>query len=307
MMSPFIQIGYGVAGAVIVAFVSIWSPFGLWQSGYGEVRHTLSIIGAIAILIASGYILRTRLIRWGSRQTWLKFHQRLASFGLCLVVIHSAVDPLAWHSWLTFTLALLNLGTGIAVSLTTRRARRMLLRVHLALAPILMVGIVVHGREKLDHDEFFPLAQVHDVPCARCHATDSRLFSFDAGLQKEFDKANRLPEDVQWEFDIRGIPISEETGISMKTKGSEWLMTDTKNGRKYFVRKEASQLNIYTDVNYRTYTCRTCHVHNTPEIQLAHEVHGVSLYDRCLDCHQTVYNDKRYGRQQVDWEYDPNW
>lgn len=306
-MNPFIQIGYGVAVAVIVAFVSIMSPFGLWQSGFGEVRHTLSIIGAIAILTASGYILRTRLIRWGNRQTWLKFHQRLASFGLCLVVIHSAFDPLAWHSWLTFILALLNLGTGIAVSLTSRRARRILLRVHLALAPILMLGIVVHGREKLAHDEFFPLARVHDIPCVRCHADDSRLFSFDAGLQKEFDKADRLPEDVQWEFDIRGIPISEDTGISMKTKGSEWLMTDTKNGRKYFVRKEASELNIYTDLNYRTYTCRTCHVHNTPEIELAHELHGVSLYDRCLDCHQTVYNDRRYGRQQVDWEYDPNW
>ena len=306
-MNPFIQIAYGVTAAVVVAVVSISSPFGLWQSGFGEVRHTLSIIGAIAILIASGYILRTRLFRWGSRQTWLKFHQRLASFGLCLVVIHSAVRPLAWHSWLTFALALLNLGTGIAVSLTARRARRILLRVHLALAPILMVGIIVHGREKLDHDEFLPLTQVHDVPCVRCHATDSKLFSFDAGLQNEFDKADKLPEDVQWEFDIRGIPISEDTGILMKKKDSEWLMTDTKNGRKYFVKKEASQLNIYTDVSYRTYTCRTCHVHNTPEIQLAHEVHGVSLYDRCLDCHQTVYNDKRYGRQQVDWDYDPNW
>lgn len=306
-MNPFIQIAYGVTAAAVVAVVSISSPFGLWQSGFGEVRHALSIIGAIAILIASGYILRTRLIRWGSRQTWLTFHQRLASFGLCLVVIHSAVDPLAWHSWATFTLALLNLGTGIAVSLTARRARRILLRVHLALAPILMIGIVVHGREKLDHDEFFPLTLAHDVPCVRCHASDSFIFSFDAGLQKEFDKADRLPEDVQWEFDIRGIPISEDTGISTKKKHSEWLMSDAKNGRNYFVRKEASKINIYTDVSYRTYTCRTCHVHNTPEIQLAHEVHGVSLYDRCLDCHQTVYNDKRYGRQQVDWDYDPNW
>ena len=307
MMSPFIQIVYGVAGAVVVAFVLISSPFGLWQSGFGEVRHTLSIIGAIAILIASGYILRTRLFRWGSRQTWLKFHQRLASFGLCLVVIHSAVRPLAWHSWLTFTLALLNLGTGIAVSLTARRARRILLRVHLALAPILMVGIIIHGRGKLDHDKFFPLTQVHDVPCVRCHTADSLLFRFDAGLQKAFDKEDKLPEDVRWEFDIRGIPISEDTGISRKKKDGQWLIIDPKNGRRYFVRKEGGELNIYTDVSYRTYTCRTCHVHNTPEIQLAHEVHGVSLYNRCLDCHQTMFNDKRYGNQKVDWDYDPNW
>ena len=306
-MSQFIQIAYGVAGAVVVAFVLISSPFGLWESGYGEVRHILSIIGAIAILIASGYILRTRLIRWGSRQIWLKYHQRLASFGLCLVVIHSAVRPLAWHSWLTLTLALLNLGTGIAVSLTARRARRILLRVHLALAPILMVGIIVHGREKLDHDEFFPLTQLHDVPCARCHTTDSLLFSFDVHLQEEFDKEDRLPEDVQWEFDIREIPISEDTVISMKKKGNEWLIIDPKNGRRYSVRNDERQLNIHSDVSYGTYTCRTCHVHNTPEIQIAHEVHGVNLYDRCLDCHQTMFNDKRYGNQKVDWDYDPNW
>ncbi len=306
-MSPFIQIVYGVAGAVVVACVLISSPFGLWQSGYGEVRHTLSIIGAIAILIASGYILRTRLIRWGSRRIWLKYHQRLASFGLCLVVIHSAVRPLAWHSWLTLTLALLNLGTGIAVSLTAHRARRILLRVHLALAPILMVGIIVHGREKLNHDEFFPLTQVHDIPCVRCHTTDSLLFGFDADLQEEFDKEEKLPEDVQWEFDIRGIRISENAEISTKKRDSQWLIIDPKNGRRYSVRKDDGQLNIHTDVRYETYTCRTCHVHNTPEIQLAHEVHGVSLFDRCLDCHQTMYNDKLYGKQRLDWDYDPNW
>ena len=306
-MRPFIQIGYGVLGAVVISLISIYAPLGLWRPGFGEVRHTLSIVGAIAIFIASSYILRTRLIHWGSRAVWLKYHQRLASFGLCLVLIHSAVHPLAWHSWLTFSLALLNFGTGIAVSLTARRARRILLRFHLTLAPILLVAIIVHGREKLDHDAFFPLMQEHDIPCVRCHATHPLLFSTDSGVQKDLDAGGNASEDLQWEFDGRGLSLSQHATVSTKKKESRWLITDTKNKHRYPVRKAAGRLHFYADSTYKTYTCRTCHVHNTPEIQFAHETHGVRTYDRCFDCHQTVFDGKRYGKQRSDWEYDPNW
>ena len=92
-MKPFLQMGIGAAAAVAVSVGFIL------QSNFGESRHTLSIIGAIAILIASLYILRTRLIRWGNRSRLLKYHQGLASFGLCLVLIHSGVKPETWHSW----------------------------------------------------------------------------------------------------------------------------------------------------------------------------------------------------------------
>ena len=86
-MNPFIQIAQGAVGAILI------SLFFILRSSFGETRHTLSIIGAIILFIASGYILRTRLIRWGSRQVWLKYHQRLASLGLFLVLIHSAAQP----------------------------------------------------------------------------------------------------------------------------------------------------------------------------------------------------------------------
>ena len=134
-MKVFIQIGHGIVGAAVISGLCIY------QAGsFGEARHTISIIGAIAIVIASLYLLRSRWIRWGNRQTWLKYHQRLASLGLCLVLYHSAFQPLARHSWLTFLLALSNLGTGIAVSLTARKTRQILLRCHLILAPILLVS-----------------------------------------------------------------------------------------------------------------------------------------------------------------------
>ena len=150
-MKVFIQIGHGVVGAAVISGLCIY------QAGsFGEARHTISIIGAIAIVIASLYLLRSRWIRWGNRQTWLKYHQRLASLGLCLVLFHSAFQPLVWHSWLAFLLALSNLGTGVAVSLTARKTRRILLRCHLILAPILLVSIVFPRTRKIRTRRILP-------------------------------------------------------------------------------------------------------------------------------------------------------
>ena len=300
-MQPFLQMAIGVLAAVAVSVVFIL------QSSFGESRHTLSIIGAIAIVIASLYILRTRLFRWGNRSRLLKYHQGLASFGLCLVLIHSSVKPETWHSWLTFGLAWLNLGTGVAVSLTKAQSRRIVLRCHLALAPILLIAILVHGREKLEHDEFFPLTEEHDIPCAKCHTSKPLVFSMDGESESELNVDETLSGNIQWEFEVRSIPISQHATVATRREASEWLITDLNNQRKYIVRKETEGLNIYADSVYRTYTCRTCHVHNTPDIQFAHEVHGVSVYDRCLDCHQTELNGTRYGKQRSGWEYDSNW
>ena len=303
-MQPFFQMAIGVFAAVIVSLVFIL------EFSFGDARHTLSIIGAIAIVIASLYILRTRLFRWGNRSRLLKYHQGLASFGLCLVLIHSSVKPETWHSWLTFCLAWLNLGTGVAVSLTKARIRRILLRCHLALAPILLIAILVHGREKLEHDEFFPLTAEHAIPCAQCHTSKPLMFRMGGEHENELNALNvdeNLSENIQWEFEVRGMPISQYSNVAMRREASEWLITDLNNQRKYIVRKETEGLDIYADSVYRTYTCRTCHVHNTEDIQFAHEVHGVRVYDRCLDCHQTELNGKQYGKQRSGWEYDPNW
>ena len=303
-MKVFINIAHGVIGAVIISILCIWR-----YGSFGEARHPLSIIGAIAIVITALYILRTRWIRWGSRQLWLKYHQRFASLGLCLVLIHSAFQPLEWHSWLTFLLAMANLGTGLAVSFTTRRTRQILLRCHLILAPVLLIGIVFHGQKKLEHDAFFPLTDVHDVPCARCHTSEPLLFHVDAAVQPELDTAEVVPDDIHWWLLQHGISISQTSPVAVKTEGRAWKITDEKSGRVYHVSagENSAKLGIYADNAYRSYTCIVCHEHNTPEIQEAHELHGVADFHRCFDCHQTEIAGKRYGRQRVNWDYDANW
>ena len=300
-MKVFIQIGHGIVGAAVISALCIW------QAGsFGEARHTISIIGAIAIVIASLYLLRSRWIRWGNRQTWLKYHQRLASMGLCLVLYHSAFQPLAWHSWLTLLLALSNLGTGIAVSLTARKTRQMLLRCHLILAPILLVSIVFHGQQKLEHDEFFPLTEVHDVPCARCHTPERLLFHVSTTLPEDLDTSDTIPEDLHWWFLQNERRVPTTAPIVIKETGNAWTVKDTEDGHTYHVRKVADQIAIYADNDYRSYTCLKCHVHNTEEIQSVHALHGVTEAHRCLICHQTEIDGVTYGRQRFDWEYAPH-
>jgi hypothetical protein len=300
-MRVFIQIGHGIVGAAVISFLCIW------QAGsFGEARHTLSIIGAITIVIASLYILRSRWIRWGNRQTWLKYHQRLAALGLCLVLLHSAFQPLAWHSWLTFLLALSNLGTGVAVSLTARRTRQILLRCHLILAPILLVSIVFHGQKKLDHDEFFPLTDVHDVPCARCHTSEPLIFHADVALQQELDTSKTIPDDLHWWLLQHEVRVPQTASVAIKEKGNTWTITDNENNRTYHAQKAVDKIAIYADTMYRSYTCLKCHEHNTEEIQLAHELHGVADFHRCFVCHQTEIDGTTYGRQRFDWEYAPH-
>lgn len=302
-MRVFVQIGFGVIGAVIISLGCIW-----YIGSFGEARHTISIIGAIAILIASLYILRSRWLRWGSRQIWLKYHQRLATLGLCLVLLHSAFQPLTWHSWITFLLALSNLGTGIAVSLTAKKIRQALLRCHLILAPILLISIILHGQAKLDHGDFFPLTDVHDVPCAKCHASAPLLFRLDeTSGQQELFTSDTIPEDIGWWFGQHDIEISQTATVHIKEEDSRWKITDKDNHRDYHIKKEADEIAFYADNPYRSYTCITCHEHNTPELKQAHELHGVPDFHRCLVCHQTEIDGTRYGRQRVDWEYDPNW
>ena len=300
-MKVFIQIGHGVIGAAVISGLCIW------QAGsFGEARHTISIIGAIAIVIASLYLLRSRWIRWGNRQTWLKYHQRLASMGLCLVLYHSAFQPLVWHSWLTFLLALSNLGTGVAVSLTARKTRQILLRCHLILAPILLVSIVFHGQQKLEHDEFFPLTEVHDVPCARCHTPERLLFHVSTTFPQDLDASDTVPEDLHWWFLQNERRVPTTAPIAIKEKGEAWTVTDNEDGHIYHVRKVTDQIAIYADNDYQSYTCIKCHVHNTEEIQLVHELHGVTEAHRCLICHQTEIDGVTYGRQRFDWEYAPH-
>ena len=196
---------------------------------------------------------------------------------------------------------------GIAVSLTTRKARRILLRCHLILAPILLVSIVFHGQQKLEHDEFFPLTEVHDVPCARCHTSEPLLFHVSTTFPQELDTSDTVPDDLHWWFSQHELKVRQTAPVSIRETGNAWTIRDSENNRTYHARKVADMIAIYADSDYQSYTCLNCHVHNTEEIRLAHELHGVTDFHRCFVCHQTEIDGITYGRQRVNWEYDPNW
>ena len=163
-----------------------------------------------------------------------------------------------------------------------------------------------HGQQKLEHDEFFPLTEVHDVPCARCHTPERLLFHVSTTFPQDLDTSDTIPEDLHWWFLQNERRVPTTATIATKEPGNAWTVTDTEDGHTYPIRKVADQIAIYADNDYRSYTCLKCHVHNTEEIQLAHELHGVTEAHRCFICHQTEINGTLYGRQRFDWEYAPH-
>ena len=90
-MIAAIQFGCGFLSAMAISIPLIW------RLGFGQVRHPLSIIGSISILLASAYVLRSKgIVRFGKRQIWIRFHRILASFGLTLIFVHGAFKPTYW-------------------------------------------------------------------------------------------------------------------------------------------------------------------------------------------------------------------
>ena len=171
-MVAAIQFGCGFLSAMAISIPLIW-----WL-GFGQVRHSLSIIGSISILLASAYVLRSKgIVRFGKRQIWIRFHRILASFGLTLIFVHGAFKPTYWYSWLPFILALGSLVTGLAISTAKIRNRKHIRLIHSFLSPFLLISIVLHGSKKMDHDNFFPLSGEHQVACIQCH-TDSNYIDY---------------------------------------------------------------------------------------------------------------------------------
>ena len=73
---------------------------------------------------------------------------------------------------------------------------------------------------------------------------ESFLFSIESGLQADLDSGNisRIPQ----QFRNREIEFSDS--ISIEKKADEWLIWDSRNRRKYSVKKEDDRLNIYSYV-----------------------------------------------------------
>ena len=53
-MKVFINIAHGIIGAVLISILCIWR-----YGSFGEARHPLSIIGAIAIVVAALYFFQS--------------------------------------------------------------------------------------------------------------------------------------------------------------------------------------------------------------------------------------------------------
>ena len=145
------------------------------------------------------------------------------------------------------------------------------------------------------------------VPCARCHTSEPLIFHADLALQQELGTSETIPDDLHWWLIQHDVRVSQTATVAIKEKGNTWMVTDTENNRTYSARKTGDKIVIYAGNFYWSYTCIKCHEHNTEEIQLAHELHGVADYHRGFVCHQTEIDGITYGRQRTNWDYDPNW
>ena len=79
------------------------------------------------------------------------------------------------------------------------------------------------------------------------------LGTFSIGLKfhGDLDRAD-ISDDLKQEFQERGIRLSQNTIISVKQGGSEWLLDDENNQQKYLIKKERDLLNIYVDIKQAT-------------------------------------------------------
>ena len=138
------QFGYGVLLGLLVSVPLIW------RLGFRQVRHSLRIIGATSILLASAYIFRSKgIIRFGNCRKWIWFNASFNSRGF---------QTELWYSWLPLILVLGSLITGLIISLVKTQKRQSFLLIHSLLSPLLLTNIVYHSTQKMDHD-FFPLVE----------------------------------------------------------------------------------------------------------------------------------------------------
>ena len=204
-MKVFVQIGHGVIGAAVISFLCIW------QAGsFGEARHTISIIGAYCYSHCKPLSPPKSMDTLGQSADVAQ----IPSAG-CIPRFVSCAFPLrvptaCVASWVNLSTCIVKFGHGnCRKPYCPGKRARLLLRFHLILAPILLISIVFHGQAKLDHDEFFPLTDAHDVPCAKCHTSEPLLFHVDVALKQELDTSETIPDDMLWWFLQHEIKIPQ--------------------------------------------------------------------------------------------------
>lgn len=173
--------------------------------GYEETRHMFSWVGGGGVLLAAGYLVRSRWIRWGRRDGWIRFHQAFALTGSGLILIHAAFRPYSWHAALALFLVLLAVGSGMWLNFRKGMERRQWRYVHLALMPLVLVGAGLHAYLRPQHDAYFPLkATYHQVTCGQCHVGD-RSYRTNSCLGCHPHNTPYVVETHQ----LHGIPESE--------------------------------------------------------------------------------------------------
>lgn len=164
MTTRIVSISLGVILASLFFFVVL-----SFQS-FGELRHTLSIVGIGTISLATtSYFIRKRFISWGRITIWLRFHRGLATFGITLALFHVAFQLRSIPAIFAFSVLILSLITGLIISFLRTKIQRSIRIFHFMLAPILGISVLIHGSLKLRHDNFFPLTDKHNVSCVACH------------------------------------------------------------------------------------------------------------------------------------------
>ena len=168
------------------------------------------------------------------------------------------------------------------------------------------------GQMKWTRDEDVHLAA--GLTCVDCHRNGldhnitrgyegegevTLLFSVELPFQSDLDNGT-TSEDLQQQFENNEIPLSQNATVSIKEKGSRWLITDNK--KTYVVKKEEDRLNIYEVTKNplaATLSCEGCHTTGrlgapVPEHPGIPPVHFEKL--TCTACHSGPWPQKKAGQ-----------
>ena len=84
------------------------------------------------------------------------------------------------------------------------------------------------------------------APIYHLHTFNGKLlFRIDLAFQSNLDNRASISMGLRQAFQNNKITLSENTIVSIKKKGSRWLITDENNSQTYSLKKADEQLNVY--------------------------------------------------------------
>jgi ABC-type multidrug transport system ATPase subunit len=83
------------------------------------------------------------------------------------------------------------------------------------------------------------------VTCIEFRNPQALLFSIGSEHHVDLD-SQAITEDLRREFESNKCSLSENIDVTLKEKGSDWLITDKDNRRTYFIRADEGKLSVYT-------------------------------------------------------------